>query len=100
MIVLTVTPDIEATPWLDLLHRDFANDRVSGDPILLERIGILSDGVSSPDGRTKRAAVEMMATLPDGRVVIVETSLRNFRMAAHALLASPIAVAQAESEGL
>lgn len=90
MIPLTVTLDLEQTPWTDLSHREQANG--PNQVVNLERIGLLRNGTIEG-----RATVELLATLPnDGRLLVVTTSLRNFRFAAAAILASPIAQAEAD----
>lgn len=83
MIPIQITFDVEAAPWTDLT--DYIVNR-SGEPILLERIGLLRHG--TVEGR---ATVALVFRLPGGTVAIAETSWCNFRLAAAALAASPVA---------
>lgn len=78
---VTITPNVDAAPWTDL-----GADTTAG---ALERVGILPEGMESG-----RASVALVVRLPDGSAVIAETSLRLFRVAARAILATPIAVGE------
>lgn len=79
---LTITVNIDETPWEDIAEKrgtDQMIEAMGGVPI---RIGALPRGMAS--GAT---AVAIMIELPDGRVVLTETSLALFLMAAQALKA-------------
>lgn len=92
MIPITVTPDMSVNPWLENraeIH-DYANNHPG--PAVVEKIGLLPEGTTSG-----RATVELLIRMPDGTVVLAETTLRLFRLASAALLASPIAEAEADS---
>ena len=79
MIPLTITTNLEINPWTDLQREDII-------PGKLERVGVLPNGT-----REGRACVELLIRLPDGRVVIAETTLRLFNTAALAVAATPVA---------
>lgn len=92
MIPITVTADMSVTPWMEdraAIH-DYASNHPA--PAVVEKIGILPGGLTSG-----RASVELLIRMPDGTVVLAETTLRLFRTAATFLLASPIAEAEADS---
>jgi hypothetical protein len=76
MPILSVTPDVEANPWKDL-QRDDVVHVTSGI-----RVGGLPGGMGSG-----KASVAITFDLPDGRPVLVETSLELFLMAASVLRA-------------
>lgn len=83
MIPLSVTPNLDLNPWVDLADAVIVNpDRTA----MVERIGLLPNATGSG-----RACVELVLRLPDGRLVLAETTLRLFRTASAALLASPVA---------
>lgn len=78
--ILDVTSDIERDPWSDYADRDLRNGEWT-------RIGLLRNGTTGG-----RATVAVAVELPDGTVVFGETTLRLFRIASAAVLATPIAV--------
>lgn len=81
---LSLYPDLAAHPWpKDELTRELAGQ--------VENMGILPNGTGAG-----RATVALTVRLPDGRVIVGETTLRLFAGAARALCASPIA----EREGV
>lgn len=85
MTPLTITPNLEAAPWLEM-NAEQLELNPGGETAKLERIGIL------PNATAKGlSAVEVLIRLPDGRHVIAETTLRLFLTAANAIAASPIA---------
>ena len=73
---VTITLDVDATPWTDLQRDDLIHIK---EPI---RVGGLPHGMKSG-----KASVAIALYLPDGRPVIVETSLELFLGAAPALRA-------------
>lgn len=79
MIPLHVTLNLELDPWADLAGK------IPDDAGTLVRIGILPDGMESG-----RAAVELIVRNPDGSLIVAETSLRLFLMAASAISAAPV----------
>jgi hypothetical protein len=86
VIPLSVTTNLDLNPWTDLRGNvDFLMDP-EGKNATVERIGVLPNGTHQG-----RACVELLIKLPDGRLVIAETTLRLFRMAAAAVLATPTA---------
>jgi hypothetical protein len=76
MPVLTVTLNIDDNPWTDLKREDLIHIK---EPF---RIGALPGGMTSG-----KASVAIAVFLPDGRPVIVETSMDLFLTAAAALRA-------------
>lgn len=85
MIPLNVRVNLDIDPWADLVPDDLPHN-TGGVTALIERIGLLPPGMQSG-----RATVEFLIRLPDGELVIAETSLRLFRLASAALLAAPVA---------
>lgn len=83
MIPLTVTPDVDNNPWLDLRGKVANPD---GTPIVIERIGLLRHGT-----KEGRATVAVVIRMPDGRALIAEQTWRNFKVAFAALAAGPAA---------
>ena len=79
MIPLTITPNLEESPWTDL------HDKI-GEPGDLTRIGLLPGGMGSGD-----PSVALVIKMPDGTLVPAQTSWRLLRMAVKAMDASPIA---------
>lgn len=81
MIPLTITTNLELDPWTDL-HPIRAQLVESN----IERIGVLPNGTQNG-----KACVEFLMRTADGQTVVAETTLALFRMAAAAVLATPIA---------
>lgn len=80
---LDVRPDMGATPWDDL-----PEDGIVGH---IERIGLL------PNGTTKgRASVAIAVRMPNGEVIIAETTWRLLGSAVRALDLSPQGQHEAE----
>lgn len=90
MTELAVRPDLSRDPWPDLQPAADAGRLLQAS---LDRIGLLPNGTTGG-----RASVALVATLPDGTPVVMETTLALFATAARALLASPIAVAEGYGE--
>lgn len=89
MIPIQITPNIELDPWSELRDLVATGDLITdlnGPSATIERVGLLPNGT-----RSGRAVVMFQVRLPDGRVVLAETTLRLFRGVAAALLASPVA---------
>ncbi|MCU1677690.1 MAG: hypothetical protein JWM93_2448 [Frankiales bacterium] len=93
MIALTITPDIDRSPWVDLDLAASLNAAhstvppVAGAPVQMariERVGLLRHGTQEG-----RATVTVLVRLPDGSFVLAETTLRNAAMAARVIAASP-----------
>jgi hypothetical protein len=80
-----VTVNLDLDPWTDL--RDNPRYKPGGavSPKVV-RIGLLPNGTSG-----RRATVMILAEMPDGSLVPVETTWRLFNTAARALAASPVA---------
>lgn len=76
MPILSVTPNIEEQPWEDLRRPDLIHIK---EPV---RVGGLPGGMASG-----KASVAIALQLPDGRPVIVETSMELFLVAADVLRA-------------
>jgi len=85
MTALAVTMNLELNPWLDLT-REATPLNTDGLSATIDRIGLLPN--ATIEGR---ASVILWITLPGGTVVAAETTLRMFRAASAALLASPVA---------
>lgn len=83
---LDISTNLDLTPWFDLRENGELIKDPEGRAATIDRIGILPDATME-----HRACVELLIRLPDGRLVIAETTLRLFRAAAVALLASPTA---------
>lgn len=73
MTQLTVTPDIEAAPWSDLSHEMLKHNK-GGKSAEIERIGLLRHGTQQGN-----ATVELLIRLPNGEVVVAETTLVTAR---------------------
>jgi len=82
MPALSITPNLEATPWEDLrlLREQGKLITAMGDEGGTIRIGGLPRGMMSG-----KASVTIAVPLPDGMVIVTETSLRLFLTAARAL---------------
>lgn len=76
---LSITPNIELNPWIDLAGKEPTHG-------IVDRIGLMPQGMASG-----KAAVMMHALDDNGGDVIVELSLAMFRLAFAALSASPVA---------
>lgn len=84
---LSITPNIELDPWDDLKPlRTKCPHNLGGLSASMTRIGLMPNGTASG-----RPTVMLEVVLPNGERVIAETTLRLFRMASAALLASPVA---------
>jgi len=79
MIPLSITTNLDLNPWTDLTIDEIT-------PGTIERVGVLPNGTEQG-----RACVELLIRLPDGRVVVAETTLRLFNLAARAIAATPVA---------
>jgi len=79
VIPLSITTNLDINPWVDLKR-----DQII--PGTIERVGVLPNGT-----KQGRACVELFIRLPDGRVVVAETTLRLFSLAARAIAATPVA---------
>lgn len=77
MIPLNITTNLDIDPWTDL-----GDEFIPGD---LARIGILPNGTESG-----HATVCLLVTLPDGRQVVAQTTLRLFLMAAGFIAGAPV----------
>jgi hypothetical protein len=84
---LDIRPNLDVAPFDDLDR----NTLLHGG---LNAIGLLPEGTSGG-----RASVAMVATLDDGRKVVVECTWRLLRSAARVLNASPLGQAEAEADG-
>jgi hypothetical protein len=85
---LNITVDLEQHPWTDITHENTPLN-AGGLSAGVTRIGLM------PRGTTGGLSTVMMeVVLPDGTKVIAETTLRLFRSAASAILASPLAEAE------
>ncbi len=74
--IVGITLDLAANPWTDLQREDLIHIT---EPL---RVGALPGGMASG-----RASVAIAAFLPDGRPVVIETSLTAFLAAARVLQA-------------
>lgn len=87
MIPVTITTNLDIDPWADL---DLAamNEQLmpNGQTAKIERVGVLPNATASG-----RACVELLVRLPDGRLLVAETTLRLFNTIAAAVAATPIA---------
>jgi hypothetical protein len=81
--VLNITTNLDLNPWTELQDGVQAGRIPAGD---WTDVGVLPAGMASG-----RASVAIVITLPDGSKVIGQTSLRNFRLASVAVLATPVA---------
>lgn len=79
MIPLTITPNIEQTPWAELTGIDLTE-------VTLEKVGLLPRGTASG-----QPVVMLQLRAADGQVLISQTTLKLFRTAARAILATPLA---------
>lgn len=79
MIPLSITTNLDIDPWTDLQGKLSTGGQI-------ERIGVLPNGTES-----ERACVEFLIRTDDGRLLVAETTLRLFRVAAAAVLATPVA---------
>ena len=87
MTKLDIRADLDAQPWSDLpfdVTRSHTAELWSDG--LVERIGLMRNGT-----RNGRAVVALAIRMPDGTVVVGQTTWRLFRLAATALSASAIA---------
>lgn len=84
MLHLTVIPDVESTGFKSMVGLASQDDprliRLADEANI--EVGALAGGMASG-----RASVAFCFTLPDGRVVVAETSLALFLLAADALRA-------------
>lgn len=87
MIPLTITTDLDASPWTDLQ---------SDDPNvgMLTRIGLLRHGTQEG-----RATVGLVVTLDDGTQVLAQTTWRLLFGAVHALAAGPVGREEVMTDG-
>lgn len=58
-----------------------------GEAAVIERMGLLPNATEQ-----QRACVELLIRMPDGSLLIAETTWRLFATAAHALMHTPIAL--------
>ncbi len=79
---LDVSPDIEQDPWTELADPQLRRRLRRGT---LTKVGLLRNGTQSG-----RATVSLLAYLDDGTPVLLETTLRLWRVANAALMATPI----------
>lgn len=79
MIPISITPNLELSPWTDLA------DAAPGIGTV-ERIGLLPNGTTSG-----RPVVGIVVRAADGQRHIVQTTWALFRTAARGLDASPVA---------
>jgi len=82
---LGITTNLELDPWTDL-NRDGMPHNPGGLSAGITRVGVLPNGTNGG-----RATVMLEVSLPDGSVVIAETTLRLFLGAAAAIGACPVA---------
>lgn len=83
MTPITISTNLEDAPWSDI---DLPDDKLGQ----IERVGIL------PNATAAGLAVAAVAIrMPDGTVVIGQTTLRLFNLAARAIAATPISEAEA-----
>jgi hypothetical protein len=85
---MTITPNIDNSPWNDLMDRVHPDSMSAPLPRII-RIGLLPQGTT-----TGRATVSVAIELADGKIVFAETTLKLFRTASRALMASPVAEAE------
>lgn len=78
MIPLRLTMNLEIDPWDDLTRDDIT-------PATIERVGILPNATDAG-----RACVEFLCRTEDGRVIVAETTLRLFLMAARVVQSAPV----------
>lgn len=79
MIPLSITTNLDIGPWTDIQGKLSTGGQI-------ERIGVLPNGTKSG-----HACVELLIRTDDGRLLVAETTLRLFRAAAAAVLATPVA---------
>jgi hypothetical protein len=82
---LGVTVNLDLDPWTDL-SRDRMPLNTHGLSAGITRVGVMPNGTTGG-----RATVMFEVRLPDGRIVIAETTLRLFITAAAAIGACPVA---------
>jgi len=82
---LVLTPNLELDPWRDLLGNLPHNP--DGACAVIERMGLLPNATEQ-----QRACVELLIRMPDGSLLIAETTWRLFATAAHALMHTPVAL--------
>ncbi|RNL60998.1 hypothetical protein EFK50_16555 [Nocardioides marmoriginsengisoli] len=85
MIPLHVTANLDIDPWRDLEDIGLPLN-IDGQTAKIERIGVLPNATHNG-----RACVELLLRLPDGRLLIAETTMRLFNAAAAAIAATPVA---------
>lgn len=87
MTPLSITPDIDAAPWTELMAGldPELNPARTEDAAQLTHIGLLRHGTSEG-----RAVAAMVVRLPDGRDVIVQTTWRLLQGAVRAMAAGPV----------
>lgn len=78
MIPLSISTDLDRSPWTDLQ---------SADPVvgMLTRIGVLRHGTVGG-----KATVALVVTMPDGEQVLAQTTWALLRTAYAVLAASPL----------
>ena len=81
---LGVTTNLELDPWRDLSPAKMPLNP-GGLSAGITRVGVMPNGTDSG-----RATVMLEVSLPDGRIVIAETTLRLFLTAAAAVAACPV----------
>lgn len=90
MIPLSISLNLETNPFDPLPHPDDYPLNVGQKSAALTKIGLLPRGT-----RGGLSTVMMEVVLPDGQKVMAETTLRLFRTASAAILASTIAEREA-----
>jgi hypothetical protein len=84
---LVLTPNLELDPWTDLQPAtDHLPHNPNGACAVIERMGLLPNATEQ-----QRACVELLIRLPDGSLLVAETTWRLFATAAHALMHTPVA---------
>lgn len=73
---LTITPNIEASPWSDLQHIKLLESE-HGQLAGIERVGRLPRGTQRGN-----SSVSLLIKLPSGKQVMAQTTLRLFLAAA------------------
>lgn len=86
-IGLALTANLELDPWTDLLEPGSLPHNPDGKCAVIERIGLLPDATEQ-----HRACVELLIRMPDGSLLIAETTWRLLAVAVHALHHAPVAL--------
>lgn len=84
MTPLSVTPNLELDGWPECTAENLPHN-AGGETAKLERVGILPNATANG-----KAAVEFLIRMPDGTLLVAETTLRLFLVASSMVAAAPV----------